>query len=124
MADISEVLERLTENNTYATDICLLLYLNENYTSLYYLDYLDIKGQELEQLQKCLKDPNDINYLTQTIRFLRSGFLGKDEIKENLNSKNPVPFIDRLLKVGEDWDYVYEGYAAKFRQALRKNKSR
>ena len=124
MSDISEVIDRLTENNTYATDICLLLYLNDNYPSLYYLDYLDIKGVELENLPNCLVDKDDINYLTQTIRFLRSGFLGKDEIKQNLNSKNPVPFIDRLIKKGEDWDYVYEDYAWKFRQALRKNKSR
>lgn len=124
MSDISEVIDRLTENNTYATDICLLLYLSDNYTSLYYLDYLDIKGKELENLPNCLVDKDDINYLTQTIRFLRSGFLGKDEIKQNLNSKNPVPFIDRLLKKGEDWDHVYEDYAWKFRQALRKNKSR
>lgn len=121
MDDICEVLERLTENNTYATDICLLLYLNENYTSLYYLDYLKIYGKELENLKNCLIDPNDINHLTQTIRFLRSGFLGIDEIKANLNSTTPIPFITRLLKVGEDWDNVYEDYAGTFRQNLKKN---
>lgn len=123
MKTISEVLERLTHNNEYATDVCLLLYLNDEYTSLYYLDYLNITGKELENLPKCCKE-DDIKYLTQTIRFLRSGFLGNDEIKENLNSKNPVLFIDRLLQPGDDWDYVYEDYAGKFREALRKNKSR
>jgi hypothetical protein len=124
MKDITEVLENLTENNTYATDICLLLYMTDNYTSLYYLDYLNIKGKELENLPNCLLDKDDINHLTQTIRFLRSGFLGMDEIKENLNSKTPIPFITRLLKPGDDWDYVYEDYAGTFRSNLKKNKSR
>ena len=123
MKDISEVLEKLTHNNTYATDICLLLYLNEEYTSLYYLDYLDITGKELENLSKCCKDES-IDYLTQTIRFLRSGFLGKDEIKENLNSKNPVLFIDRLLIPGENWEYAYENFAGDFRMKLSRNKGR
>ena len=70
MDDIGDVLERLTHNNTYATDICLLLYLEEKYTSLYYLDYLNITGKELENLPKCCKD-DSIDYLTQTIRFKR-----------------------------------------------------
>ncbi len=123
MDDISDVLERLTHNNTYATDICLLLYLEEKYTSLYYLDYLNITGKELENLPKCCKD-DSIDYLTQTIRFLRSGFLSKDEIMENLNSKNPVLFIDRLLITGEDWEHAYENFAGNFRCRLSKNKGR
>jgi hypothetical protein len=123
MDDISDVLERLTHNNTYATDICLLLYLEEKYTSLYYLDYLNITGKELENLPKCCKD-DSIDYLTQTIRFLRSGFLSKDEIMENLNSKNPVLFIDRLLIPGEDWEHAYENFAGNFRCRLSKNKGR
>lgn len=114
------IIDKLTESNTYATDVCLLLYMSDCYTSLHYLDYLDIKGKELENLPNaCIDDSLDC--LTQTIRFLRSGFLGKDEIKENLNSANPVPFITRLLVVGEDWENAYEEYAYYFRKAMKQN---
>ena len=123
MNDIQDVITRLTHDNTYATDICLLLYLNENYTSLYYLDYLDITGKELENLPKCCKD-DSIDYLTQTIRFLRSGFLTKEEIKANLNSKNPIPFVNRLLIIGENWELAYENFAGDFRYNFSKSKGR
>lgn len=118
---MDELIERLTENGKYANEICLLLLVNDNYTSLHYLDYLGITGKELENLEKCCDD-SSIDYLTQTIRFLRSGFLGKDEIKANLNSPNPVYFIDRLLRKGEDWDYAYEHYASTFRSKMNTNK--
>ena len=51
MDDISDVLERLTHNHTYATDICLLLYLEEKYTSLYYLDYLWCSVQKKHSIE-------------------------------------------------------------------------
>ena len=123
MSDIFDVINKITIDNEYATDICLLLYLNENYSSLHYLDYLNITGRDLEILvEKCCVEPT-IVYITQTIRFLRSGFLSNDEIKENLHSKNPITFIDRLMNKGEDWDHVYENYAARFR-SLKNNKAR
>lgn len=115
MKDVMDVINRLTHEGEYASDICLLLYMSEKYTSLYYLDYLNITGKELETLkEKCLIEDN-LDYLTQTIRFLRSGYLGNDEIKSNLNSKNPIPFINRLLEEGENWELAYENYAGDFR---------
>lgn len=124
MNDIQDVLNRLTHNGEYANEVCLLLYLSEKYTSLYYLDYLNITGKELETLkEKCLIE-DTLDCLTQTIRFLRSGFLDKKEIKDNLNSQNPIPFIDRLLTVGENWESAYEEYAGNFRYHLNNNKKR
>lgn len=122
MNNIDEIISRLTHNGQYATDICLLLYMSEKYTSLYYLDYLNITGKELETLkEKCLVE-DSLDHLTQTIRFLRSEFLNNKEIKDNLNSKNPIPFIDRLLEKGENWELAYENYAINFRCNIRKNK--
>lgn len=124
MKDIMDVINRLTHDGEYANEVCLLLYMSEKYTSLYYLDYLDITGKELETLKdKCLVE-DTLNYLTQTIRFLRSGYLGNEEIKENLNSQNPVPFIDRLLKEGENWEMAYENFAGDFRFKLSQSKKR
>ena len=124
MKDIMKVLDNLTCNNQYATDVCLLLFLDEQYTSLYYLDYLGIKGKELETLaHKCCKEFS-VDWLYQTIRFLRSGYLGIDEIKENLNSKKPILFINRLLRRNENYELAYENYAGDFRYLLSKNKKR
>lgn len=121
MKDVIEIIDDLTCKNQYATEICLLLYLSEKYSSLYYLDYLGIKGEDLETLvNKCCLEYS-IDYITQTIRFLRSGFLGMDEIMANLNSKNPIPFIDRLLHEEEDYEIAYENYAGKFRSAFNAN---
>jgi len=115
MNDVEDIINRLTHDGKYANEICLLLYMSERYSSLYYLDYLNITGKELETLkEKCLVE-DTLDYLTQTIRFLRSGFLDNKEIKENLNSKNPIPFIDRLLEEGENWETAYENYAGDFR---------
>ena len=123
MSDIMDVIDKLTENNQYATDTCLLLYLSDNYTTLHYLDYLDITGKDLETLvEDCCIDQS-LDCITQTVRFLRSGFLGNDEIKSNLHSKNPITFIYRLLNEGENWEMAYEDYAGRFR-SLNKPKTR
>lgn len=120
---MKKVIDRLTENGQHANEICLLLYLNNNYDTLHYLDFLDITGKSLETLfYKCCFEQKK-QCLVETVRYLRSGFLDKETIHKNLNSDHPVYFIDRLLKVGEDWDYVYEDYTAKFHANLR-NKSR
>ena len=112
---MNDILKRLTHNGKYANDVCLQLYITENYSSLYFLDYLNITGKELEILkEKCLAE-DTLDYLTQTIRFLKSGFLGIDEIKNNVNSKNPIPFINRLLINGEDYESAYENFAGDFR---------
>ena len=122
---MDDLINRLTHNGEYANDVCLLLYISENYSSLYYLDYLNITGKELEILnEKCLTK-NSLDYLTQTIRFLRSGFLGIDEIKDNLTSKNPIPFINRLLVDGENYELAYENFAGDFRYNMsRRNRSK
>jgi len=91
---------------------------------LYYLDYLNITGKDLETLaQKCLPEYT-LDYLVKTIRFLRSGFLGNDEIKDNLHSPNPIPFIKEKPINSNDWDYIYEDYAGTFRENISKNKRR
>lgn len=119
-----EVIDKLTHNGEYATDVCLYLYLNEYYTSLYYLEYLNITGKELETLaQKCLQD-SSFDYLAPTIRFLRSGFLSEDEIHDNLKSSNPVNFIDSSTPSYNDWEITYENYAGNFRENVSKNKGR
>lgn len=124
MDEICQVIDRLTHNGEYANDVCLLLLLNEKYTSLHYLDYLNITGKDLEILkEKCLKE-DTLDYLTQTIRFLRSGFLGNEEIKQNLHSENPIPFIDRLLIIGEDYERAYEIFTSKFFSKLSKTNKR
>lgn len=124
MDDMENIINRLTHDGEYATDVCLLLYLSEKYTSLHYLDYLEITGKELETLkEKCLAEYS-LDHLTQTIRFLRSGFLSKEEIKNNLTSSNPIPFIDRLLKPNENIELAYENYAGNFRYALSHPKAR
>lgn len=118
---VEEIIDRLTHNGQYANEVCLLLYLSEKYQSLYFLDYLNITGKELERLVDNCCDSSSIDYLTQTIRFLRSGFLSRDEIMSNINSPNPIYFITRLMNKNEDWDYVYEEYASDFRTAFRNN---
>lgn len=123
METIEDVIERLTHNGDYATSLCLLLYLTDNTKSLYYLDYLKITGKDLDNLEKLLSNES-VEFLVQTIRFLRSGFLGINEIRENLNSTNPIPFIPRLLRNGEDWENAYEDFSFNFRKQMRNNQGR
>ena len=120
---MEDLINRLTNDGEYGSSICLLLYLTNNYTSLHYLDYLDIRGKELDALDQ-LCEEQSLQYVIQTIRFMRSGFLGIDEIKENLKQKKPIPFIPRLLINGEDWENAYENFAFDFRRQVRNNKGR
>ena len=120
---MEDLINRLTENGEYGSSICLLLFITENYTSLHYLDYLGVKGKELDKLEELFNEQS-IQYVIETIRFMRSGFLGIEEIKENLKQEHPVPFITRLLIKGEDWENAYEDFAFDFRKQMRNNKGR
>ena len=121
MDSIEDIIENLTNNGEYGASLCLLLYMTNNTKSLYYLDYLNIKGKELESLDNLCKEES-IDFIVQTIRFLRSGFLGKDEIKQNLNNKTPIQFIPRLLMKSENWENAYEDFAFEFRKQLQNTK--
>lgn len=121
MLYLEKIINKLTCDGNYANSICLELMLYEKYETLNYLDYLDIKGKDLEILADKCCDQSDINYFTQTVRFLRSGFLSNKEIFDNLHSNNPVFFIDRLIENGEDWEHVYEDYAYKFYKNFKAN---
>ena len=114
--DIDTIMEELADNNDDAYAVCLFLYMNEDYYALRNLHYLDIKGKDLDTfVSKCCNDGESIDFINQSVRFLLSGFLGKDEIEANLKSDNPIPFIPRLLIKGEDWDHAYENFAGDFR---------
>ena len=124
MSAIDDVIKDLTNDGEYANEFCLLMYLDDETQYLYYLQYLDIKGKDLEAFaNNCIPDW-DMDYIKQTIRYLCSGFLGKDEIKQNLESDKPIPFIDRLLVEGENIEWAYEKYSANFRSNLNNNKKR
>lgn len=117
-----EIIIKLSDDGKYASDVCLMLYMDEEKQYLFYLDYLEIRCKDLETLAyKCIPSL-DIDYLKQTIRFLCSGFLGKDEIEANLKSDNPVYFIDKLMKKGDYIEREYEGYSYRFRQKLNNKK--
>ena len=119
---MDDIINKLTHDGEYATDVCLLLVLEDANESLHYLDYLNITGKELETLAHDCLPIFDIDHLRQTIRFLRSGFLSMDDVRKNLNSPKPVHFINRLIKVGEDWERVYEEYSYHFYKNLNNNK--
>lgn len=113
--DIHEIIEELVDNNDDAYGVCLFLYMNEDYYALNNLHYLDIKGDDLVTFfYKCCPI-HELNFIDQSVRFLLSGFLGQQEIKDNLKSENPQQFIPRLLIKGEDWDFAYENFAGDFR---------
>ena len=114
---MDELINRLTDNGQYANDICLYLVIENDDQTLHYLDYLGIRGKDLETLaNKCVPS---LDYLKETVRFLRSGFLGKDEITNNLKSSTPKCFITRFIRHNEDWDHAYEEFAGNFRQSKK-----
>ena len=119
---IDDIIDRLTHNNKYASDICLLLYFSKSASTIHSLDKLDITGKNLETLvYKCLPEVT-LDSINQTVRYLSSGFLSKDDIHYNLNSSEPVVFIDRLIQQGEDYENLYEHYSASFNTRLKNNK--
>lgn len=122
-----DVIDKICDGNDDAYGVCLLLYLNDRHSSIYYLDYLNIHGQDIVDLvNKCCKE-YDCDYISETIRYLRSGFLGQDTIINNIRSDSPINFIPRLLDVHEDWDHAYEDFTSEFLYELskqNKNKGR
>ena len=120
---MDEIINRLTDNYQYGTDIILLLTLDNDVTSIHYLNYLNIIGKRLDNLKNSLKE-FDLQYLKQTIRFLRSGFPDIKDIYDNLDRDEPIYFIPRLLKVGEDWEMAYENFTSEFNRKFTSNKSR
>lgn len=124
MKSSEEIINELTHNGKYATDVCLLFYMNEETHYLYYLRRLNITGKKLENLAyKCVPDM-DLDYLKQTIRYLSSGFLRDSEIQENLESDNPIPFITKLLNIGDYIERVYESYTFDFLNKFNSKKKR
>lgn len=113
--DIDTIMEELADNNEDAYGVCLFLYMYDDNYALQNLHHLGIKGEDLFTfVYECCPNQN-IDFINQSIRFLLSGFLGKDEIEANLKSKNPIPFIPRLLVKGENWEHAYENFAGDFR---------
>ena len=113
--DIETIIEELADNNEDAYAVCLFLYVYDDLDALRHLHHLGIKGEDLVTfIYECCPNQS-LDYINQSIRFLLSGFLGKDEIENNLKSQNPVPFIPRLLVKGENWEHAYENFAGDFR---------
>ena len=110
---MDDLINKLTNNFQYGNDLILFLIANDDMSSIHYLDYLNIKGKELDNFTKCLPEFS-LQYIKETIRFLRSGFVSSNDIHANLNSKTPICFITRLLKIGENWEYAYEDFAGNF----------
>ena len=120
---MDDVINRLTNNLQYGTDLILFLTINDDTTSINYLDYLYITGKELDNFKNCLPEFS-LQYIKETIRFLRSGFIGCADIHQNLNSSNPICFIPRLLIIGENFERAYEDFAGEFYTKFKRFKSR
>lgn len=119
---MDELVNELTENGTYANVICLLIILENKERYLNQLKHLGITGKKIETLvYKCCNEFS-IDYIGQTLFYLRSGFLDNKTIHDNLESDNPIPFLDKLLRDGEDWDYAFERCTGTFYQNLKNNK--
>lgn len=120
---MEDLILKLTDNYQYATDLILLLEMENDTTSMHYLNYLDIKGKMLDNLRNCMPEVS-YEYLWQTIRFLRSNFVIQKDIHANLNSPNPICFITRLLEEGESWENAYENFAGDFYSHFPSNNSK
>lgn len=95
---MDEIINRLTENGNYASDICLIFVVNGDDMYLEYLDKIDIRGKRLEIFaHKCCNEC-DPDYIKDTLLCISFGLFDLDIINKNIDSSNPLPFIDELHK--------------------------
>lgn len=81
--------EKMTEDGGY----------EEVFEYLHELFFFNIKGEKLDKLVKIF-EKNDFNSSLVSFNLyyiLKSGFLNKDEILDNLNLDKPIDFIDEKL---------------------------
>ena len=88
------------------------------------LDYFDIIGDRIYKLfHYCCND--DLNILDETMMLFRFGAFSQDEIINNLETDEPIPFIDSSINyedVDNDKISMYKNYIFKTRESYYRRK--
>ena len=115
--EIDKIMNELADGDVDAEGICLFFYVNHDFNSLKDLYELGIKGEELNTFIEFGCPSDVLEYIHQTIDFLKSGNLSNEEIFNNLRKKKPIPFTPHvLIKSQEDKEKVYKDFADEFRK--------
>ena len=89
------------------------------------LEWLDITGKRLDTFfEKCCHC--DIDYVRETLCYLQFEYISKKDILANLDSSNPIPFINRLPESNFEYlnDHLYAEYTSVFNNLFNQRKGR
>jgi len=121
---LKEIVEKLTENGKYANEICLQLLLENKDRCFEYLEKYNITGKKLETFAyKCCHDSNT-DFIMETIMCISMDIFDLKLVHKNLESDNPIPFIEQLQGNNEGYIACYKRYHSTFLNNMKNNKSR
>ncbi len=96
-----EMILAMSENNLETVSILTKMIDNSRFIiNIYLLDYLEISGSQICTLYNCCCG-RDNSTFSRTLMMLNSNVFSKEEVKENFEKDEPIPFIDE--------DVVIEG---------------
>lgn len=120
---MKEKVKILTSNGKYAEEICSSFLVNND---LLYLDYLldfGITGKKLETFAyKCCHN-GDIEFMKETIICMSIDLFKQDLVHKNLESENPIPFIEKLQEKNEGYIATFTRYYKTFIDNMNKQQN-
>lgn len=117
---MKEKIDILTENGKYAEEICLLFLANNDDLYLEYLLDYNIVGKKLETFAyKCCHDCN-IDFMKETVLCISLDLFKLDLVHKNLESENPIPFIEKLRGSNEGYVATFTRYYRTFMNNMDK----
>ena len=122
---MEELVNKLTENGKYANEICLMCLVDNNEYMLKYFEKYDIIGRKLEIFAKDCCNEYDTNIMREVLLCMDWELFDVKLVHQNLESSNPIPFIEEYMIPGEGWIKRYQRYRDTFKNNMQKrNKSR
>lgn len=124
MITLKNIIDELTENGKYANEICLQFLIENKDSYLEYLQKCNITGKKLETFAyKCCHDAN-IYYMMETLMCISMDIFDLKLVHQNLESNNPIPFIQQLQGDNEGYIACYKRYHDTFLNNMNNKKSR
>lgn len=116
-----DLVDKLTEGGKYANEICLLLLVSENSYMLEYFDKYEISGRKLEIFANDCCNDCDVYMMREVLLCLDWDLFDIKLVHKNLESSNPIPFIDKLMIPNEGIIQRYKRYRDTFNKNMQQN---
>lgn len=120
---MEEKINVLTDNGKYAEDICLLFLANNDSLYLDFLLEYGIIGEKLETFAyKCCHN-GDIDFMKETLLCISMDLFKLQLVHQNLESENPIPFIEKLQENDEGYIATFTRYYKTFMDNMERKQN-